>query len=288
MIVDCHTQILDPSIPPGLAAARQTCDAETARHLAAVDAVDRAIVLAFKSRVMGMEVSNRVVAEYVRQYPAKMIGFAGIDPAEPDWLEELRIAREELNLKGVALSPALQDFHPADTRAMRLYDACARRGMPVLFEQNLRSPAARMAYARPMLLDEVAREFPELRIIVSHLGFPWIDETLVLLGKHPNAYADVAGLHRRHWLTYNALLAAYEYGVMDKLLFASDFPARAPTECIEALYSMNQISHGTGLKAIPREQLRGIVERDALALLGIESRHPAGPRNRPGIFVDDE
>ena len=286
-----NTQIWDPAEHFGPAAAamvQHTGQADATHHLEAVDAVDRAIVLAFKSRYLETEIPNAYVAEYVQQNSSKMVGFAGIDPTERDWMEELRIAQEELLLKGVTVSPAMQNCHPSDTRSMRLYEACVTRGMPVIFEQNHRSPAAKMEFSRPLLLDEVAREFPDLRIIISHLGYPWTEETVVLLGKHANVYADIAGLHRRQWLTYNALLNAYEYGVIDKLLFASDFPYRAPTECIESLYSMNQISHGTNLKAIPREQLRGIVERDTLTLLGIERpTHPAH-KTKNGVFSDDE
>ncbi len=287
MIVDCHTQIWDPNPYAGTRLVRPVPEAEASRHLAAVDAVDRAIVLGFKSCYLQSEIPNQFVADYVRQYSSKMVGFAGIDPNERDWLEQLRVAQEELQLKGVTISPAMQDYHPSATHAMRLYEACVRRGMPVLFEQNYRSPAAKMEYGRPLLLDEVAREFPDLRIIIGHMGYPWIEETLVLLSKHPNVYADIAGLHRRQWLTYNALLSAFEYGVIDKLLFGSDFPHRAPTECIEALYSMNQMAHGTNLKAIPREQLRGIVERDALKLLGIEQPAQVS-KNKSGIFVNDD
>jgi len=160
--------------------------------------------------------------------------------------------------------------------------------MPVVFEQNLRSPAAKLEYARPVLLDEVAREYGELRMVVSHMGYPWVAETIVLLAKHPNVFADVAGLLRHPWLAYNALLPAYEYGVMEKLLFASDFPRRSPAECIEALYSINQLSADTSLVAIPRQKLRGIVERDALTLLGIEQPPPAAARARTNALADDE
>jgi predicted TIM-barrel fold metal-dependent hydrolase len=118
-------------------------------------------------------------------------------------------------------------------------------------------------------MDEIARTFPRLRIIVAQLGHPWTDETICLLGKHANVFADVSGLLRRPWEAYNALVAAYQYGVIDKLLFGSDFPYTNATECIEALYSLNQIAHGTNLPIVPRESLRGIVERDTLTLLGL-------------------
>ena len=83
-------------------------------------------------------------------------------------------------------------------------------------------------------------------------------------------------------------MPAYEYGVMEKLLFGSDFPHRSPAECIEALYSLNQISAGTNLTAIPRQKLRGIVERDALALLGIEQPAASANRAKATALVDDD
>lgn len=272
MIVDCHTQVWGSStrgIPGVTEPLDRVVRADISRHLQAVDPVDRAIVLAFKSNYLNAEIPNRYVADYVRRYAPKLIGFAGIDPTEPRCLDEIARAQEELGLRGITVSPALQDFHPSDTRAMRVYEECLRRGMPILFEQNHRSPAARMEFGRPLMLDAIAAEFPDLRIVIAHVGYPWIDETVVLLGKHPHVFADVSGLLHRPWLSYKSLLAAYEYGVMHKLLFGSDFPYRSPAACIESLYSINQLASGTNLVAIPREQLRGIVERDALTLLGI-------------------
>jgi hypothetical protein len=289
MIVDCHTQIWDSTARLGRVQGEVAAvQADATRHLEASHLVDRAIVLAFKSRYLQAEIPNQFVADYVRRNSTKMVGFAGIDPTDADWRGELRIAQEELLLKGVTISPGMQNFHPCDTRAMRLYEECMNRGMPVLFEQNFRSPASKMEFARPMLLDEVAREFPDLRIVVAHLGHPWIDETVVLLGKHSNVYANIAGLMRQPWLTYNALLAAHEYGVIDRLLFGSDFPYRSPAACIEQLYSINQFSQGTNLASIPREQLRGIVERDALTLLGIEKSTGSPARSKGAIFGDDD
>ncbi len=286
MIVDCHTQIWDTSALHDLDDPRPD-SLEATRHLEAVDPVDRAIVLGFKSRYLGTEIPNHFVAEYVRRYSDKLIGFAGIDPTVPGWADELAIAQEELGLRGVVVSPPLQDFHPTDTRAMRLYEACLERRMPVLFEHHHRNPAAKLEYARPVLLDEIARELPDLPVVISQMGYPWVDETVVLLAKHRCVYADVAGLLPAPWRSYNALLAAFEQNVMDKLLFGSDYPYRSPAECIEALYSINQISSGTELVAIPREQLRRIVERDALAVLGIQTPRRPLP-SRSAALIEDE
>jgi predicted TIM-barrel fold metal-dependent hydrolase len=101
------------------------------------------------------------------------------------------------------------------------------------------------------------------------MGFPWMDQTIAMLAKHPNVFADVAGLSSKPWQAYRSLALAYEYGVISKLLFASDFPNRTVKVAAEAIYNLNKITLGSVLPAIPREQLRGIVERDSLRLLGL-------------------
>lgn len=291
MIVDCHTQIWEASaqIGPALYAFRPgPVLADARRHLSAADPVDHSIVLGFKSRYMEAEIPNQYVADYVRRNPAKMVGFAGIDPTDGGWRDELATAQEHLRLKGVTISPCMQDFHPSDTRALELYAQCAERGLPVLVQQNFRNRISKMEYGRPTLWDPIARDFPELRIVIAHMGYPHIDETVVLLGKHPRLYAEISGLLEYPWTAYNALLTAYQFGVMDKLLFGSDFPFKSPAACIEALYSINQVSQGSNLMAIPREQLRGIVERDALSLLGIGRPARVDKRSPEPMLADDE
>jgi len=287
MIVDCHTHIWDAAAdrPPLRAEADATLCADASRWLEVGTPVDLAIVLGFKSAYLDQEISNRFVAECVQKHASKLIGFAGIDPTLDSALDELDVAHNDLRLKGITVAPSLQDFHPSDTRAMRVYSECARLRLPVLFEQSPRNPAAKMEFARPLLLDEVAREFPDLRLVIAHMGYPFVSETIALLGKHRHVYADISGLLPHPWLSYNALVSAFEYGVMDKLLFGSDFPYRSPAACIEALYSVNQVSYGANLVTIPREHLRRIVERDALRLLGIE-HHAAQRRN--GATLADE
>jgi len=291
MIVDCHTHVWQtpdqlgqlaasdagragrpriPRTPAERLAQRPAPAADVDYHWAQASAVDKVFVLGFKSRYLQAEVPNRYVSDYVIRYPQKLIGFAGIDPTDPAAVDEIRSARGQLHLRGITLSPANQDFHPSDTRAMRVYETAEELGMPVLVHPG--SPFtehSKIEYARPALLDEVARAFPKLHLIVSHLGYPWVDETICLLGKHQRMYADISGLLRRPWQAYASLVSVYQYGVIDKLLFASDFPYATATECIEALYSLNQIAHGTNLPLVPRESLRSIIERDTLPLLGL-------------------
>jgi len=291
MIVDCHTHVwqspdqlgqLDlgdlpkrsrvqaPRISPNRTIWRAMPSADVEHHWAQSGTVDKSIVLGFKSRYLRAEIPNQYVADYVRRFPQKLIGFAGIDPTERGAVGEVKAAKSELQLRGLTISPANQDFHPTDSRAMRVYAEAERLGMPVLIHPGSQfTEHSKLEFGRPHLLDEVARSFPQLRIVIAQLGQPFVEETILMLGKHPNVFADVSGLLRRPWQAYNALVSAYEYGVIDKLLFGSDFPYTNATECIETLYSINQLAQGTNLPVVPREALRGIVERDTLALLGL-------------------
>lgn len=214
---------------------------------------------------------------------------AGIDPTNlPEALEEMHRAVSEFGMKAITVSPAAQDFHPADSRAMQVFSEAARLRVPVLIDQGIDfSTDSKMVFARPMLLDEVAREIAELKLVIAHLGYPWIDECIVLLGKHPNVYADISSLLHRPWQAYNALLSAYQYGVMDKLLFGSDFPYTPAARAIESLYRLNQLVTGTNLPTIPRQFLAAIVERDALHLLGIDTA-PAKAEQRSASLIEHE
>jgi len=241
------------------------------RHLEACEHADKAIVLGFKSHYLEAEVPNEYVANYVNEHPEKLVGFATVDPSRPvEALDEIDNAFHSLGLKGIAIAPAAQDFHPTSSNALQIYELVDQMKLPLLIHQGIYfSSQNKLEYARPSLIDEIAREFPNLKIIIAHMGYPWIDETVVLLEKHLNVYSDVSGLLTQSWRAYNALLNASQYGVIDKILFGSGFPFTSVADCIEALYSINQICQGTSLPIIPREQLRGIVERPTLQLLGI-------------------
>jgi hypothetical protein len=247
--------------------------------LEAAEPVDKSIVLGFKSRYLEAHLSNEGVAAYVADHPDRLIGFAGIDPSDPkEALADIEEAKRRFAMSGLSVAPAAQNFHPSDSRAMVVYAEAARRGMPILFHTGVHiTSATRLEYAQPVLLDEVARELPDLRVIIAHMGYPWVHETIALLAKHAHVYAEISWLLHQPWQAYQALLSAHQYGVMDKLLFGSGFPAAWASHCIEDLYSINHMVHGTHLPTIPRDQLRGIVERDALALLGIADPAPAPP-----------
>ncbi|MEM8739646.1 MAG: amidohydrolase family protein [Planctomycetota bacterium] len=300
MIVDLHTRVWDSIETLGDSVAqtyrrRRTepwhhTNAPAEAHTQAMEPVGYAAVLGFESDLLGGSIDAERVAKAVAANPTKNLGFVGIDPTRGKAAARLEAALE-MGLVGATVSPAAAGFHPSDTRAMELYEACQAHGVPVLIEGNaMLTEAVDLAFAQPYLLDEVARSFPKLKIVMSSFGLPWIDQGVALMAKHPGVYADVSGLVLRSWQLYNALVQAYQSGVMNQVLFGSNFPFCDPEKAIVTLYSVNTTSQGTPLPSVPREQLRSVVERDTLAELGIarpeggtpsDGDEPAGDQETP-------
>lgn len=241
-----------------------------AQHDRAMTCVDAALVFGFRSERLGARIPNELVAEFVTGNPRRRLGVGGIDPMSHDAISQVNQCIE-LGLVGVTVSPACQGFHPAHSTAMRVYERCAELNLPVFVTMiEPLTASAMLEFGRAAHWDEVAQAFPNLPIVFGGFGYPWVDETLMMLGKHARLYADISGVATRPWQLYNALLSAAGMGVMEKLLFGSGFPFDTPESAIENMYSVNAHSHGTQLPSVPRSQIRGIVERDAIACLGID------------------
>jgi predicted TIM-barrel fold metal-dependent hydrolase len=262
MIIDCHTHIQ--------MAAK---DAEMSEHLAAAETVDVCIVLAGLEGPS--EEVNKRLSQYVNKHKEKMVGFAVVEPGQDKIsTNHLKSIPEKLGLKGVVLYCSACGFHPTHSRAMRLYESMQELGLPVFFH-NSGDPlgaSSVLEYAQPFLLDEIAREFTNLKIIIGSMGVPFVEQTLAMVGRHKNVYADLTIYPGRVWQTYNMVVAAYEQGVMDKLLFGSGFPSASAGQCIETLLGFNMLLADTNLPTVPRGSIRNIIERDTLELLGIKDK----------------
>jgi predicted TIM-barrel fold metal-dependent hydrolase len=248
-------------------------DAEMSEHLAAAETVDVCIVLAGLEGPS--EEVNKRLSQYVNKHKEKMVGFAVVEPGQDKIsTNHLKSIPEKLGLKGVVLYCSACGFHPTHSRAMRLYESMQELGLPVFFH-NSGDPlgaSSVLEYAQPFLLDEIAREFTNLKIIIGSMGVPFVEQTLAMVGRHKNVYADLTIYPGRVWQTYNMVVAAYEQGVMDKLLFGSGFPSASAGQCIETLLGFNMLLADTNLPTVPRGSIRNIIERDTLELLGIKDK----------------
>ena len=201
-----------------------------------------------------------------------MVGFALLDPVRDKvGLKHVTSLQKNLGLKGCVLYCCEGGFHPTHSRAMRFYESAEHLGLPVFFHNAPPlAPGAVLDYARPYLLDEVARTFSSLKIVIGQMGRPFIDQTLCMVEKHENVYADLTIQPDSLWQTYNTVVSAHERGVMDKLLFGSGFPFAQAGPCIEMLLGLNKLMSDTNLPTIPQARIRGIIERDTLTTLGIK------------------
>ena len=127
-----------------------------------------------------------------------------------------------------------------------------------------------LEYSLPLSYDTVARAFPELKIVIAHMGHPFQRECAVVVRKQPNVFADVSGVWHRPWQGWEALVTMIEWGVADKLLFGSDYPIWTPQEGMEKIRRLNHQVEGTNLPRIPDDVIEGIFQRNSLELLGLE------------------
>jgi len=269
MIVDCHTHI------------RSLDEGEISEHLAAAETVDACVVLGMLGE--NRDQTNKDLADYVSEHNDRLIGFAVVDPIDDEVADkDLAKLTETLGLKGFVLYCSMSGFHPAHSEAMRFYGAVEELGLPIFFHNgshSLRAEAV-LEYTQPYLLDEVARSYPELKIIIGNMGVPFVEQTLSMVSKHPHVFADLTIRPSKVWQTYNIVVAAHERGVMDKLLFGSGFPLSSAGECIETLLGFNMLLSDTKLPTVPRGSIRNVIERDSLELLCIEHEQIRPPEHK--------
>jgi predicted TIM-barrel fold metal-dependent hydrolase len=218
-------------------------------------------------------VDDRYVADYVAQDPNRLIGFLSIDPTQPGWENEMQSGHQELGMAGIKLLPMYAGFRPDDERLDTLWQYAAKHELPVLLHTGTTFIAqAPLECTLPRHIDKVAARFPEVKIIMAHIGHPYEGECIVTARKHPNVYADISALHYRPWQFYNSLMLVQEYGIWDKLLFGTDYPFTTVDATISGLRNLNKMLEGTALPRLNEHQIEAMIHRDSLKLLGI--RHP--------------
>jgi hypothetical protein len=219
----------------------------------------------------GLWVDDRYVASYVAQDPQRLIGFLSVDPTQDGWQEEIRFGHEELGLRGIKLLPMYAGFRPDDPRLDDLWRHAQSRRLPVLLHTGTTFIAqAPLECTLPRHIEPVATRFPDVKIILAHLGHPYEGECVVVVRKHANLFADISALHYRPWQLYNSLMLVQEYGVWDKVLFGTDYPFTNVNTTIAGLRGLNEMLAGTSLPRLSGEAMEQMIYRDSLALLGLE------------------
>ena len=278
MKVDVHAHCIQPEHVTAAAHSKMErsgyppmAPTEFDHFMREMEPVDKAICFGVRARGTGTMTPDEYTSEWVSRAPEKLLGFMAIDPMEEDYLEKIDRAASELGLCGIKLHPILGRYNPADPKIFPLYEKAIDLRLPILTHMGAHpDDRVSLKHSEPLLFDDVAQAFSDLKIVIAHMAHPWQRDCAVVLRKHPNVYADVSGAGWvRPWQAWQALTLMVEWGVADKLLFGSDFPFWTPREGFGKLRRLNDQVEGTGFPRIPDDVIEGIINRDALELLGI-------------------
>jgi len=232
----------------------------------------RTIVFGGKARLSGVWIPDDHVADYVAKHPDALIGFMSLDPTQPGWQDDMHRGREQLRLRGIKLLPMYAGFRPDDRQLDPLWEFAAKHRLPVLLHAGTTFVSkGRLDCTLPRRLEDVAIRYPELRLILAHLGHPYEGECIAVVRKHEHVYADISALYYRPFQLYHSLMLVQEYGVWHKLLFGTDYPFTTVNGTIDGVRGLNRMVEGTALPRLNPEAIEALIDRDALALLGLDS-----------------
>lgn len=229
---------VDPAIVTGLSSA------------ALLEKMDRAgvmhaFLIAVRAGSSAHKISRQIpyekVAELVARYPERFSGLAGIDPTEGmRGVRQLEYAVRELGFVGAHLYPHWFELPPDHARYYPFYAKCVELDVPIQMQVGhcLRYSAERplKSVGRPITLDTIACDFPELKLVGIHIGWPWTEEMISVAYKHPNVYIGSDAYAPKHWPP-EFVHFLNTFG-QDKVLFGTDFPVIDPERArqeIEAL-----------------------------------------------------
>ncbi len=186
--------------------------------------VELAALLAFDCETThGWKVPNEMVADLVARRPDRFVGFASVDPNKHQLaIEELEHAVRDLGMRGLKLHPPTQHFYPNDRAHYPLWAKAEELGIPVLVHTGHNQSGGRMQYGDPTHLDEVALDFPNLRLILAHFGFPWVNQAISVTWIRRNCYLELSGWSPKY---IPETVWKYAKGIFpDRVLFGTDAP----------------------------------------------------------------
>jgi predicted TIM-barrel fold metal-dependent hydrolase len=218
--------------------------------IGALDAagIARTLITGFDERTSAGKVfvPNALVAPLVERHPDRFIPFAGVDILQGmKALRELEHWVRERGFRGLSLRPFMIGLPADDRHYYPFYAKCVELGVPLSIHTSANwSADTTNDLGHPRHLDPVARDFPELTIILSHGGYPWVLEAVLLAWKYPNVYLELAA-HRPKYLAepgtgWEPLLRFGQSTIADKVLFGTGWflLGRPPTEIVAEFRSL--------------------------------------------------
>lgn len=186
----------------------------------------------------GKKVSNEYIASLTQQYPEVFIGVAGADPMKgKQALEDIEHAVKNLGLKGVSLDPFALQTDAADQRFYPIYELCSALNIPVLITIGpLPIGSGKIRWGSPLPIDDVTADFPNLKILASHAGFPYTQELVAIVWRNEHVYFE-SSIYR-HLPGADLLVEAVNTVIPDKMVYASAYPYAPYQEALQKFLAM--------------------------------------------------
>ena len=183
----------------------------------------------------GPLISNDFVASIVKQFPDRFTGIGSVNLFRPmEAIRELRRCITDLGFKGIRIVQWLWNLPPTDRRYYPVYAECVEHDIPICLQVGHTGPLCPSEPGRPIpYIDEVAIEFPDLKMVCGHIGYPWTVEMIAVARKHPNVFIDTSAYVARR---YPAELVEYlRKNGRKKVLFGTNYPMVTAARCLEGL-----------------------------------------------------
>jgi predicted TIM-barrel fold metal-dependent hydrolase len=149
-----------------------------------------------RSMAVATNFNDEAVAEYCGHFSKRLIGFTSIHPDRYQPERKVKRAIKEFGMKAVKLYPH-SGFYPNDPRLFRIYEMCSEWGVPVVIHSGPKAVRWQwMKYNQPVFVDEIATNFPDLKIVMCHGGYPWMEEFMVVAYTNPNIWVDITFMER--------------------------------------------------------------------------------------------
>ena len=278
MIIDMHTHLIDyeTELTDKIKSDMRRCGNDSLwqcsveDYLKGTSAADKVFVFGIRAKATGFISDNERVAAFAKKDPKRYTFVASVDPMDADFMDQLEYTHKTLGAKMLKLGPIYQGLHPHDGRYRQMYTYCQRHGLPIVTHMAATfASGVPLEYARPVLMEQIACEYPDLKIILAHMGHPWEGEAITAIRKQPNLYADISALFYRPFQFYQSMRLLEEYGAQRKVLFGSDFPASTTADSIAGLRGVNAPITGTSLPPVSSEVIEGIIYRNPFEVLNI-------------------
>ena len=177
---------------------------------------------------------NDEMAAIAGSSDGRLVAFAGVDPnAGREAVRELKRAVKDLGMKGLKVHSSANSVYPNDKRLMYpILEACQELGVPALFHAGTTGLGdCEIKYSKPEFLDEVCQSFPDLKLVIAHMGWPWAEVTIAVALRNPNVFIDVSGWKPKY---LPAVVLPYLNGILkERFLFGTDYPMLRHKEWME-------------------------------------------------------